>query len=109
MLFTSSADANTSASKSQVFFSCGYVEPTIPHNPRPRTPILTPVAELDGCLLSICDHPNYMLQLIGEDEAVVYKVPLPAGVNQVTLPASYTGQYELRLLWGNWYFFSIIE
>ena len=34
---------------------------------------------------------------------------LPAGTNTVVLPATLSGNYEVRLIWGNWYFFGQIS
>ena len=53
-------------------------------------------------------HPDYTLTLLNEDGDVVYSTVVPAGTSTVTLPATLTGDYELRLYPdGTAYFFYV--
>ena len=80
----------------------------------PRGPILMPEASIDGYTLYIeGDHPAYELYLVdttGEEPDVVYQITVPANVNVVYLPATFTGTFELQLYdGGEYYFYSEIE
>ena len=67
-------------------------------NPLPKSPICPPQATLDLNVLTITTaHPDYTLVLLHEDGDVVYSTIVPAGTSTVTLPATLTGDYELRL------------
>jgi hypothetical protein len=41
---------------------------------------------------------NLTLQLLDEDETVVYSTYVPAGTTQVVLPTTLSGEFELRLI-----------
>ena len=41
---------------------------------------------------------GYTLQLLDEDETVVYSTYIPAGTTQVILPSTLSGDFELRLI-----------
>ena len=76
-------------------------------------PIFVPSASLDGHTFYInSSHPDYLLQLVSivdDEEVVVYETLMPAGINSVVLPASYTGEYVIKLVWGNWCFWGYIN
>lgn len=40
----------------------------------------------------------FTLQLLDEDETVIYSIYIPAGTTQVILPSTLSGGYELRLI-----------
>ena len=44
-----------------------------------------------------------------DEPTVVYSVNVPAGTQQVALPDTYTGEYGIRLVVGNWYFIGVIN
>lgn len=76
-------------------------------------PILVPSASIDGHTFFInSSHPDYLLQLVNfvdDEEVVIYETLMPTGVNSVVLPASYTGEYVIKLIWGNWCFWGYIN
>lgn len=80
-------------------------------NNLPRGPIEIPSASIDGHTLYINAHPDYVLQLVdpSDDSIIYYEMDLPAGTNQTVLPSTLSGTYEIRLIWGNWYFYGIIN
>lgn len=80
-------------------------------NDWPRSPIEIPSASIDGHTLYINAHPDYVLQLVdpSDDSIIYYEMDLPAGTNQTVLPSTLSGTYEIRLIWGNWYFYGIIN
>ena len=41
---------------------------------------------------------DFTLQLLDEDETVVYSTFIPAGTTQVILPSTLSGEFELRLI-----------
>ena len=67
-------------------------------NPLPKSPVNPPQATLDVNVLTITTaHPDYTLFLLDEDGVVVWQTVVPAATSTVTLPATLTGDYELRL------------
>lgn len=95
-------------------FRVGIYDPTSGLGGHPRGPILMPEASIDGYTLYIeGDHPAYELYLVdtmGEEPDVVYQITVPANVNVVYLPATFTGTFELQLYdGGEYYFYSEIE
>lgn len=64
-----------------------------------KTPVPSLYVEQDGnCLTLPAFSDNIILQLIDDNDDVVYNVIVPAGVITVTLPSTYTGDYMLRLV-----------
>jgi len=52
---------------------------------------------------------DYTLQLINAEDEVIYTCVVPAGTTSVVLPSTLTGNYELRLVGENYYYFGFIE
>lgn len=80
-------------------------------NDGPRGPIYVPSASIDDHTFYLSDHPDYVLQIVDpDDETIVYyETDFLSGVNSIVLPSTLSGTYEIRLLWGDWYFYSIIN
>jgi len=77
---------------------------------RPRTPVLIPIVAQDNhtlYLYSGCD--NTTIELYDEDETLVYTTYVPEGTEQITLPSSLAGVYELRIIRGSITFVAEIE
>ena len=87
------------------------------HQPFPRNPVDIPDVFLD-------DHTLYIYTVFGEsiglqlldpdtmdddEPTVVYSTVVPAGVQQVALPSTFTGEYGIRLVVGNWFFIGYIS
>lgn len=97
-------------SSSVIALQVGIDNPTLGHGGHPRTPINPPAVSID-------DHTLYTdavwfdatLQVLDEDENVVYTTVVPAGTPTVVLPSSLSGDYELRLIQGYWYFYGEIS
>ena len=71
-----------------------------------KTPIIVPTVSLDGYTLYIDDsHADYTLELIDENDMVVYTTFVPSTVSVVVLPSTLSGNFELRLYPGGSYYF----
>ena len=78
--------------------------PMYPGNP--KTPVLVPTVSIDGYTLYIDDyHADYTLELIDENDTVVYSTFVPSSVNVVVLPSTLSGNFELHLYPGGSYYF----
>lgn len=80
----------------------------------PRMPIRPLKGTLDDHTLYLHGvHSGYTLYLIdtcGDEPNVVYQVVIPAGVNIVVLPATFSGTYELQLHnSGAYYFYTEVQ
>lgn len=88
------------------------IETTGMGSPLPRTPILAPTVYLDDHTLILYTEFEETIQVqlldpdtMDDDEpTVVYSINVPAGTQQVALPDTYTGEYGIRLVVGQWYF-----
>lgn len=97
-----------------IILQVGWHDPTSGSGELPRNPINPPSVSLDDHTLYInSEHPAYTLYLVdttGEEPDVVYQVCIPANVNVVVLPSTFSGTYELQLYdGGDYYFYSEIE
>ena len=91
-------------------FNTGYVDPTSSETPRPKSPVCVPIVYQDGNVLTFgtsCD--GCTLQLIDEDDDVVYSIVIPAGTTSLILPATLSGTFELQIIRDNWLFYADIE
>ena len=99
----------------QTIFVCpvGYENPmpTTPH--RPKAPMHAPEVYLEGHTLSFSYNNGYTLELVeiseDGDEVTAYTEMIPEGVMTWQLPATLSGDYTLRLVYGNWAFVGDIE
>ena len=76
----------------------------------PKAPALPPVVALDGHTLYIisgCD--DTVLSLVDENETEAYCITILAGTTMITLPEWLQGTYELRILRGQYMFYTEIE
>lgn len=89
-------------------FQSGRIRPT---KPRPhKSPVLAPTVYIDGNVLTFetpCD--GCVLQLVDEDDDVVYTIVIPAGTTTLVLPATLEGTFELQIIDGEWLFYADIE
>jgi hypothetical protein len=81
-------------------------DPSHGNDPIPRNPVQPPKVSIDDYTLYInSEHPDYILTLVDEDGEVTYQTFVPASVNVVILPATLTGDFELRLYFCTSYYF----
>ena len=80
---------------------------------RPKSPMHAPEVYLDDHTLSFSYNNGYTLELVdtsmGDEETVVYTAAIPEDVLTWQLPATLSGNYTLRLIFGNWAFVGEIE
>lgn len=99
----------------QTIFVCpvGYENPmpTTPH--RPKAPMHAPEVYLEGHTLSFSYNNGYTLELIdtsmGDEGTIIYTAVIPEDVLTWQFPATLSGDYTLRLVYGNWAFVGEIE
>jgi hypothetical protein len=86
------------------------VDPTHGSGTVPRTPILVPTASLDGNTFYInSGHADFVVQLLDEDDNVVYQTVMPSETNSIVLPSTLSGDYQIQLLWGDWMLYGWIN
>jgi len=81
-------------------------------HPLPKSPVNPPQATLDDHVLTFTtSHADYTLTLLDVDGEAVYTTYVSSSVNVVVLPATLTGNYELRLTpnASNYYFYGEIS
>ena len=91
-------------------FGIGRIDPTKPDNPHPKSPVLAPTVYIDGYELTFetpCD--GCTLQLVDEDNDVVYSIVIPIGTTMIYLPSTLSGTFELQIISGDWLFYADIE
>lgn len=87
----------------------GEVDPTSQLGDPHKGPIYVPEISLDDHTLYFftpCD--GYTLNLVDENDVVVYTIVIPAGTTSWVLPATLSGEYELQLISGNYCFWGMI-
>ncbi len=90
--------------------SVSYIDPMKPIGERPRNPIQPPIVYLDGHTLYIYgDGRDFDLQVVTEDEAVVYSTYVSSSTTEVQLPTTLSGDYLLQLFNGDFVFIGEIE
>ncbi len=78
--------------------------------PYPNLPSYSPNVTLeDHTLHFYYNHPDCTVQLLDDDEVVFEEPFFPYTANNINLPATLTGQYELRIIEGDYYYSAVIE
>ena len=91
----------------------GRTKPTNPLDPHPKSPIEIPLVYQDGNTLTFATPcTGCTLQLLDADDDVVYETTVASGTTSIILPDATllggTGTYELRLIYGDIYFYADI-
>jgi len=64
----------------------------------------------DGYVLTMSATPcDYTLSLYDENDYLVYSVFVPAGTTQIVLPATLSGDFELRFETDTYYYYGYID
>lgn len=93
-----------------VDLNLGYVDPEIGKSGQQRSPIAIPEVDIDDYTLSFitpCD--GCTLQLVDEDGFIVYTTVIPNGTTNLVLPSYLSGDYEIQIVRGNFYFYGYIN
>ena len=78
-------------------------------NQFPKSPIPTLYVDLEDYVLSLSgDTCTYSLQILDEDGYVVYSTVIAAGTSQVVLPSTLSGEYEIRFVTDDYYYYGYI-
>ena len=89
------------------------IKPTNPGGiqiPPPKSPILVPEVYLDGNTLSFDSAiEGCTVQLLDEDETVVYSSVISVGQTTLVLPSTLLGEFELQIVCGDITFYCDIE
>ena len=89
--------------------SVGYVNPHNGDKESHRSPFFIPEVDIDGYTLSFitpCD--GCTLQLVDEYGIVVYTTVIPNGATNLVLPSYLSGEYEIQIVQGDFYFYGYI-
>lgn len=89
--------------------SVGYVDPNNGENETHRSPLFIPEVDIDGYTLSFitpCD--GCTLQLVDEDGIVLFTTVIPNGTTNLVLPSLLSGEYEIQIVQGDFYFYGYI-
>jgi len=79
-------------------------------NPRPKSPVQTPEVYLDENVLSFDEAiEGCLVQLVDENEDVVFADFIDENQTTLTLPSTLTGTYELQIITENYIFYCEIE
>ena len=109
MAFTATSFAQT-GNYDPVPLQVSDVDPTNQHGEAHKSPILVPEVSLDDHTLYFftpCD--GYTLNLVDENDVVVYTIVIPTGTTSWVLPATLSGEYELQLISGNYCFWGMMS
>lgn len=93
-----------------ILFQTGKIDPTEPWPGNHKSPVVAPTVYIDGNVLTFgtsCD--GCVLQLVDENDDVVYTIIIPAGTTTLALPVTLSGTFELQIIDGEWMFYSDIE
>ena len=85
------------------------IKPIGGHGGHPKSPVDIPTVSLDGHTLYFftpCD--GCTLNLVDENDVVVYTLVIPAGTTSLVLPATLSGNFELQIIRGNYCFWGEI-
>lgn len=86
------------------------------NNPNPigtgkqRTPIQPPMVYIEDYTLSFSAfEEDCTIQLLDENDVVVFSDVIPAGATSFQLPSILVGEYQIQLIYGNFIFTGYIE
>lgn len=90
-------------------FGIRYVDPTIPKD-GPKSPVMPPSVSIDGHTLYLYSGcAGATLQVVNDLDEVVYTTEIPDFIEEIELPDTLVGEYELQILRGNFCFYATID
>ena len=86
------------------------IEDNTPTTPGyPRSPIEPWYIDQNGYVLTMSATPyDYTLTLYDENDVLAYSVFVPAGTTQIVLPATLSGNFEIRFETPTYYYYGYI-
>ena len=76
----------------------------------PKAPMAPLYITQDGYTLTIpVFEEDFILQLLDDSDAVVYTLYVPAGTSTILLPSTLTGNFQLRLVGSDYFYFGFIN
>lgn len=87
----------------------GIIDPTNDNDGPHKGPVQVPEVSLDDHTLYFftpCD--GCTLNLVDENDDVVYTLVIPGGTTSLALPSDLSGEYELQIIRGNYCFWGTI-
>mgnify|MGYP006916054456 CR=1 FL=1 len=93
-----------------IHFQTNYNNPNPIGIGRQRTPVQSPAVYLEDCTLSFnAFEDDCVIQLLDEDDAIVFSDIISAGTTSFLLPSTLEGEYQIQLIYGNFIFTGYIE
>lgn len=75
---------------------------------KPRNPI--PMVYLENYILSFnAFEEDCAIQLLDENDAIVFSSVIPVGTTSFLLPTTLEGEYQILLIYGNFIFIGFVE
>jgi hypothetical protein len=97
----------------QTIYEVGYIDPAQMGGQKPKAPMRAPEVYQEDHTLTFSYNNGFTLELVdasmGDGDSVVYSADIPEGVLTWQLPATLSGNYTIRLRYGNWTFVGEIE
>lgn len=87
-----------------------FIDPSLENLSHPKSPVVPPSISLDDHTLyfdTSCD--GCTLNIVDENDVVVYTLVIPAGTTSLVLPSTLLGEYELQIICGYYLFYGKID
>jgi hypothetical protein len=110
LLFVEIASANVQKVCYEVFLQVCITDPTDPQKPIRRSPIMIPKVTIEDNTL--CYHQSFqgcVIQIVNDDNDIVYTNILPENTTKTNLPSYLHGRYQLQIIRGNLCFYGYIN
>ena len=108
--FSAHAESEQQDSLYVVNFGFTYTDPTIGHDGNGKSPVVPPSVSIDGHTLYLYSGcAGATLQVVNDLDEVAYTTEIPDFIEEIELPETLVGEYELQILRGNFCFYATIE
>ena len=110
LVVSSMSNANGQSGWSSLELQVKREDPSEGSKPYGRSPIAIPTIYINGNVLQFdtpCD--GCTLQLVNEEGEVEYSVVIPDGTETLTLSSDLSGEYELRIIRGQFCFWGYVD
>lgn len=108
LAFTSPQTAKSASDP--IHLQVSIYDPTLQHGENPKSPIEPPSISLDNHTLYFdtpCD--GCTLNIVDENDLVVYTLVIPMGTTSLVLPSTLSGEYELQIISGYYCFWGVVS